>query len=153
MQFTFGRTESGSIVVERRWPIRDQQGAKIGVTPHLEVEFRNYFWDSESDKAKKMYRQYVEAQAQAGEKTTVEKAQERVEQFLLNHPDYGKVGGKGISRIDEKPVVQEAPIESCLHMDFNDEGVGVLCGEAVLNGKQHCRKHAPDKVEATATSG
>lgn len=154
MQFRFGaRFRSGSIVVERAWPMRDNHGNQFGKTPALHVRVRNHFFDSESDGAKQMYRDYVEAyrQSRPDDPLTEEEVQHRVEQFLLTHPRVGMRDGRGIFPIDENkenPSASFAPsqVSRCIYTTSNEDGTTDQCENTPLEGDILCAKHSKKEV-------
>lgn len=155
MKFRFGaRFGSGDIVVERAWPMRDNHGNMFGKTPRLSVKVHNHYFDSESDGAKRMYRDYVEQYRQAHpEDDTLceDDIQNRVEQFLLAHPQVGMRGGRGIFPMteNETPSTSVAPsqVSRCIHTVSNDDGTTDQCENSPAEGDIVCAEHAQQTVE------
>lgn len=97
MRFVTGaRARSLKLVVRPSRTINDLSTGLHTQTPSLRVEFKDHKFDSDSEAAKQMYREYAYWTEQTAHPRTEEEIQEMVETYIQRHPDWNRGDGRGI---------------------------------------------------------
>ena len=106
MKFKFGaRARSGQYTVRASHAIMDPITKRVEHTKPIRVHFKEHTWDSEV--AQKEFRWSDEERQEA-------------ENYLLNHPDFGKVDGRGIFIDQTRAQMPQAEYEAIMaNRDMN----------------------------------
>lgn len=97
MRFVTGaRARTLKLVVRPSRTIQDLTTGMHSQTPALRVEFKEHKWDSESEHAKQMFREYAYWTEGTKNPLTEEEVQEMVETYIQRHPDWNRGDGRGI---------------------------------------------------------
>lgn len=146
MQFQTGnRWRSGSLVIRPSRQILDVNSGHLRAIPPLRVPIKEHRIDTESIAKTGVWDDWAESNGMNRQAVI-----HFVDEYIQNHEDFGRTGGRGIfidqsvkqvsqQEIDTKVAAGEME-QVCMHLiPMGDETV--QCGEPVAEGSDFCRKH------------
>lgn len=158
MKFLSGtRNRSITYTVEASRPFQDMTTGRYTFTPPLRAKFKDHKFDSESPDMQAMYADYVRQVSTKDNPVTVEEVRKRVEEHLINHPDFGRGDGRGLF-LDNSATLTDQELRAkgvrrrCIFMqDIGDETV--QCQDYVDDPESdYCPAHEAVMVAATTAA-
>lgn len=150
MKFLTGtRFRSGKFTVIPARPMMDMTTGQSHVTPPLRCKVEDHKFDSASPGMMAQYEDYVTAYnvgKDPSQHLTVPDVQKKVENYLLNHPDFGRADGRGIF-LDRTDTLANIELKAkgvkrrCIFVqDLGEDSI--QCGEFVENPESDfCEVH------------
>jgi hypothetical protein len=158
------RMRSANYTIKPSRTMQDMGTGFVTNTPALRARFKEHKWHSASAEMIQQYEEYVQFFSRPERPLSVEAVHDMVANYMINHKDFGRVDGRGLSydssvnqadalespqRVGPSPVAAPQPkaIRYCQHKERQGEDV-VSCPNPVYNQEDEacdfCEIHGGD---------